>query len=153
MIFQFSKDDIFLAWKTHVYWLLKSSCFELSGDGKCSVFWAKKNDGNMIFTNYWKVLVLNFPKTGKKVFFEPKSWWKDDIYWLLENSCFGTWKVLALNFFELGNTVFFWAKKLMERWYLLGLFELSKIFQDLRNMVFRAVLVHILKASIKKSVW
>ena len=22
------------------------------------------------------------------VFFEPKSWWKDDIYWLLKSSCF-----------------------------------------------------------------
>ena len=140
--------------------------------------------GRPMFTDYWKVLVLNFPemgnavffepkkmmetwyllitgkflfwtfrRQGRRFFFEPKSWWKDDIYWLLENSCFGPWKVLALNFFELGNTVFFWAKKLMERWYLLGLFELSKIFQDLRNMVFRAVLVHILKASIKKSVW
>ena len=29
---------------------------------------------------------------------------------------------------------------MMERWYLLGLFELSKIFQELGNMVFRAVL-------------
>ena len=29
------------------------------------------------------------------------------------------WKVLVLDFLEMGNTVFFWAKKLMERWYLL----------------------------------
>ena len=49
------------------------------------------------------------------------------------------WKVLVLNFSVMGNTVFFSAKKLMERWYLRGLFELSMIFQDLRNMVFRAV--------------
>ena len=35
------------------------------------------------------------------------------------------WKVLVLNFSEMGNTIFFWAKKLMERWYLLGLFEFS----------------------------
>ena len=76
------------------------------------------------------------------VFFEPKSWWKDDIYWLLKSSCFelfddgkyglflsqevdgkmiftGYWKVLVLNFSVMGNTVFFWVKKLMERWYLL----------------------------------
>ena len=32
----------------------------------------------------------------------------------------------------MGNTVFFSAKKLMERTYLLGLFELSMIFQDFR---------------------
>ena len=36
------------------------------------------------------------------------------------------------------NTAFFTAKKLMERWYLHGLFELSMIFQELENMVFRA---------------
>ena len=47
------------------------------------------------------------------------------------------WKVLILNFSEMGNTVFFGARKLMERWYLLGLFYLSMIFQDLGNMVFR----------------
>ena len=29
------------------------------------------------------------------------------------------WKVIVLNFSEMGNTVFFWAKKLMERCYLL----------------------------------
>ena len=114
-----------------VYWLLKSSCFELSGD-------------------------------GNTVFFELKSWWKDDIYWLLESSCFELlgggkyglflsqkvdgkiiftdyWKVLVLNFSEVGNTVFFWVKKLMERWYLLGLLELSMIYQGLGNTAFRAV--------------
>ena len=35
--------------------------------------------------------------------------------------------------------VFFKAETLMERWYLLALFELSKLFQNLENMVFRAV--------------
>ena len=65
------------------------------------VFLSQKVDGNMIFTDYWKVLVLNFS--------------------------------------GMGNTVFFSAKKLMERWYLRGLFELSMIFQDLGNRVFRAV--------------
>ena len=110
-------------------------------------FLSQKFEGNMIFTNYWKVLVLNFPETGNTVFFEPKSWWKDDIYWLLESSCFELWIVFVLNFSELGNSVFLWPKKLMERWYLIGLFELSNIFQDLGNMVFRAViyryLIHI----------
>ena len=88
-------------WKYDIYWLLKSSCFNLFGNGKYGLFLNQKVDGNMIFTNYWKVLVLNFP--------------------------------------VMGNTVFFSAKKLMERWYLCGLFELSVIFQDLGNMVFRAV--------------
>ena len=43
----------------------------------------------------------------------------------------------------MGNNVFFQPKKLMERLYLLGLFELSMIFQDLGNMVFRAVHLHL----------
>ena len=51
------------------------------------------------------------------------------------------WKGFVLNFSVMGNTVFFSAKKLMERWYLLGLFELSMKFQDLGKMVFRAVFV------------
>ena len=89
-------------------------------------FSSQKVDENMIFTDYWKVLVLNF--------------------------------------LEMGNTVFFWAKKMMERWYLLIFwafwwweirfsssqkvygkiiftwsFEFSMIFQELWKMVFRAV--------------
>ena len=37
-------------WKDDIYCLLRSSCFELFGDGKCGDF------------------------------FQPKSWWRDDIY-------------------------------------------------------------------------
>ena len=95
-------------------------------------------------------------------FFEHKSWWEDDIYWLLKvlvlnflmmgNTVFfwvkklmekiiftDYWKVLVLSFLMMGNTIFFSAKKLMDRWYLLGLFELSMMFQDLGNTVFHAV--------------
>ena len=49
------------------------------------------------------------------------------------------WIVLVLNFSVMGNTAFFSAKRLMKRWYLLGLFELSMIFQGLRKKVFCAV--------------
>ena len=116
---------------------------------KNMVFFSQKIDGNMIFTDCWKVLVLIFSGIGNIVFFEPKSWWKDDIYWLLKRSCFelfsdgkyglflsqevdgkmiftGYWEVLVLNFSMMGNTVFSSAKMLMERWYLHGLFELGK---------------------------
>ena len=157
------------------------------------VFLSQKVDGNMIFTDYWKVLILTFSEIGNTLFswakklmeiwyllitgkflfwsfqeweigsfIEPKSWWKDDIYWLLKRSCFelfgdgkyglflsqevdgkmiftGYWEVLVLNFSVMGNTVFFSAKKLMERWYLHGLFQLFMIIQDLGNMGFRAV--------------
>ena len=118
-------------WKDDIYWLLKSSCFELFGDGKYGLFSSQEVDG------------------------------KDDIYWLRKSSCFelfgggkyglflsqevdgkmifaGYREVLVLNFSVMGNTIFFSAKKLMQRWYLLGFFELSMIFQDLRNTVFCA---------------
>ena len=42
-------------------------------------FLSQEVDGKMIFTGYW-VLVLNFSVMGYTVFFQPKSWWKDDIY-------------------------------------------------------------------------
>ena len=96
---------------------------------------------NTVFTDYWKVIVLNF-RDGNTVFFELKSWWRDNTYWLLETSWFELfggvkyslflsqkvdgkmiftdyWNVLVLNFSEMANTVSFWGKKLMKRWYLL----------------------------------
>ena len=91
----------------------------------CSLAW------DIIFTDYWKVLVLNFSVIGNTVFFESRSWWKDDIYWLPRSSyfeLFGNWKYGLFS-----------AKRLIERWYLLGLFELSMTFQGLGNMAFRAV--------------
>ena len=95
----------------HVYWLLESSCFELFKDEKYGLFLSQKVDGKMIFTDYWKFLVLNFSEMGNTVFFAPKRWWKDDIYWLLKSSCFKR--------FEYGKYGLFWAEKLMERLYLL----------------------------------
>ena len=55
--------------------------FDLFGNGKYGIFLSQKVDGKIIFTDYWKVLVLIF--SGME------------------------------------NAVSFWAKKLMERWYLL----------------------------------
>ena len=125
-------------------------------------FLSQKVDGKMIFTDYWKVLVLNFSMMGNTVFFESRSWWKRWYLLITEKFLFWTFRwweirfffsqkvdrkmiltgdreVLILNFSVMWNTIFFSAKKLMERWYLLGLFELSMIFQDLGNTVFRAV--------------
>ena len=98
---------------------------------KNMVFLSQKIDGNMIFTDYWKVLVLIFSGMGNTVFFKSRNWWKDNIYWLQRSSC--------LELFGGGKYSLFSVKKLMERWYLLGLFQLSLIFQDLGNMVFRIV--------------
>ena len=49
------------------------------------------------------------------------------------------WKVVVLGFSVMGNYGLFPPKKLMKRWYLLGLFELSLTFQGLGYMVFYAV--------------
>ena len=117
-------------WKYDIYWLLKSSCFDLFGNEKYSLSWAKKVAGKMTFTDYWKVLVLTFSGMGNTVFFESKSWWKVGIRWLLKSSCFdvfgnweigsflrqkvdgkmiftGCWEILVLNFSVMGNTAFF----------------------------------------------
>ena len=98
-------------WKYDIYWLLKSSCFELFGNGKYRLFLRQKVNKKIIFTDYWNVLVLNFSGMENTVFFEAKSWWKDGIYWLLKISCF--------ELFRDGKCCLFWGKKLMERWYLL----------------------------------
>ena len=97
------------------------------------VFLSQKVGGNMIFTDYWKVLILIFSGMGNTVFFEQKSWWKYYIYWLLKISCF--------ELFGDGKYGLFSVKMFMERLYLLGLFELSMILQNLRNMVFRAMII------------
>ena len=68
----------------------------------------------------------------------------------------GYWEVLVLNISVIGNKVFFSAKKLMEQWYLLGLFEISVIF--LPHMVFGAMcnvywpfVAIIITAAVKKA--
>ena len=40
---------------------------------KIRSFFELKVDGKMIFTDYWKVLALNFSEMGNTDFFEPKS--------------------------------------------------------------------------------
>ena len=115
----------------HVYWLLKSSCFELSRDGKYGLFWAKKLMERLYLLITGKFLFWTFLKWEIRYFLSLKNSGKMNFT--------GYWKVLVLNFLEMGNAVFFSSEKLIQKWYLLGLFELSKIFQDLENIVFCAV--------------
>ena len=100
---------------------------------KNRVFLSQKVDGNVIYPDYWKFFVLIFSGMTNTAFFEPKSCWKDDIYWLLESFYFNLfgdgkhglflsqkvdgkliftdyWKVLVLIFSGMGNTVFFESK-------------------------------------------
>ena len=141
------------------FWDQKKSLSTL--EMKNMVFLSQKIDGN-IFTDYWKVLVLTFSGMGntvsfwakklmerwyllitEKVLFWTFGWWEIRSFLSQEVDgriiFTGYWEVLVLNFSVMGNMVFFSVKKLMERWYLLGLFELSMIFQDMGNMVFRAM--------------
>ena len=67
----------------------------------------------MIFTSYWKVLVVKFLEIVKTVFFEPKS---DRKIIFTDNG-----KVFVLNFSEMENSVFLWTKKGIETLYLLSL--------------------------------
>ena len=94
----------------HVYWSLKISCFEFF---------------------YSKVPVLIFSGIEYTVFFEPKSWWKDDICWELRSSYFEIFSDSKYGLFS--------VKKVMERWFYWVFLSFSVIFQDLENMVFRAV--------------
>ena len=68
---------------------------------------------NTMFTDFWNVLVLNFPEMRKTVFFEPKSWWNDDIYWFLESSCFDLFRDekygLVLSQKVDGKMIFTWS--------------------------------------------
>ena len=128
--------------------------FDLFGNGKYGIFLSQKVDGKIIFTDYWKVLVLIFSGMENAVSFWAKKlmerwyllitekflfwtfrWWEIRSFLSQEvdgKMIFtGYWEVLVLNFSVMGNMVFFSVKKLMERWYLLGLFELSMIFQEI----------------------
>ena len=51
-------------WKDDIYCLLRSSCFELFGDGKYGLFFSQKVDGKMIFTwSFWAF--YDIPGPGK----------------------------------------------------------------------------------------
>ena len=95
-------------------------------------FFSQRVDGYMIFTDYWKFLVLNFSVMENTVFFSVKKLMER--WYLLVTEKFLFW---TFRWWEIRS--FFSAKKLMERLYLRGIFELSMIFQDLGNMVFCTV--------------
>ena len=96
-------------------------------------FLSQKVDGKMLFTDYWKVLVLNFSVIGKLVFFWVKKLMER--WYLLTNEKFLFW---ILRRWEIRS---FLSQKVDEKMiYILGLFEISMIFRDLGNMVFHTVL-------------
>ena len=51
-------------WKDDIYWLRRSSCFELFGGGKYGLFYSQKIDGKMIITcSFWAF--YDIPGSGK----------------------------------------------------------------------------------------
>ena len=90
-------------WKYDIYWLLKSSCFDLFGDGKYGLFWVKKLMERLYLLVTEKFLFCTFRWWEIRSFFESKSWWKEMIFT-------GYWQVFVLNFSVMGNTVFFHPK-------------------------------------------
>ena len=60
-------------WKDDIYWLLRSSCFELFGDGKHGLFFSQNVYGEMIFTwSFWAF--YDIPGPGKYGF-SHCGWW------------------------------------------------------------------------------
>ena len=59
--------------KDDIYWLPRSSCFELFGGGKYGVLLSQEVDGKLIFIGYREVLVLNFSVMGNKDLFSAKK--------------------------------------------------------------------------------
>ena len=75
---------------------------------KIRPFLTQEVDGKMIFTGYWEVLVLNIWLMENTVFFQPKSWWKDDIYMV---------------FF-----IFLWYSRTWEIWFLAWFIVMENCF-------------------------
>ena len=127
------------------------------------VFLSQKVDGNMIFTDYWKVLVLTFSEMGNTIFswakklteicllimessyfqlfgdwkyglfFESRGWWKDDIYWLLRSFCFELFGDGKYGLFFTQNV----DEKMICTWSFWAFYDIPWP----GNMVFRAVLL------------
>ena len=158
-------------WKDDIYWLLKSSCFYFPLM-RTMVFFGPRSWWKRLYLlitekvlfctfqwweiwsffesrSWWERLFLliteNFSVVVNIVFFQPKNGWKDDIYRLPRSYYF--------ELFRDGKCDPFLAKKLMERWYLFGLFELSMKFQDdLGNTAFRAETTNINGLSLLLSI-
>ena len=61
----------------------------------------QKVDGKIMFTDYWKVLVLNFSVMGNMVFFELRTWWERWYLLIMEKFLFWTFRWWEIrSFFE-----------------------------------------------------
>ena len=65
-----------------IYWLLKSSCFEPFGNEKHGLCWAKKLMERWYLLLTEKFLFSNCCEWEMRSFIQPKSWWKDNIFFI-----------------------------------------------------------------------
>ena len=88
----------------HVYWLLKSFCFEIFGNGKYGLFLNQK------LMEIWCLLIT------EKFLFWPFQRWEipsflsQKIVWKMIFTDY--WKVLLSTLLVMGNTVFFFSQKI-----------------------------------------
>ena len=112
----------FLGWKIQSFWakkwmetlyllITKKLVFWTFREWEICFFWDKKLMERWYLPVNEKFLFWTFREWEIRSSFEAKSWRKEDIYWLLERSCF--------ELFGDGKYGIFWDKKLMEKWYLL----------------------------------
>ena len=91
---------------------MKSSCFNLFGNGKYGLFLSQKVGGNMIFTDYWKVLALNFSVMRNTVFFWVKKLMEGRYFLATEKFLFSTfqwWEILSFFSQKIdGKMIFTW---------------------------------------------
>ena len=94
------------------YWLLKSSCFELFVDRKCSLFLTKKLMENWYLLITKKFLFSSFSWWDIRYFFEQESWFIVYIYWLLKRPCCELFEDRKYGFFNRkvnGRMTFTWC--------------------------------------------
>ena len=128
MIFRFSKKTIGWYFMWHGIWCLlitKKLLFWIFWRWKIWYFFELKR-----LMEIWclliteKFLLWTFRECKTRSFSEPKSWWNDDIYWLLKSSCserFGDGEIRSFfsQIFD-GKLIFTWSFWAFHDIYLLG---------------------------------
>ena len=102
--------------KDDIYWILKSSCFELFTNWKYSLFSSQKVDGKMTFTKYRKVLNFCF------------ELFRDEIYGL-----FRAKKLMERWYLLITGKFLFWT---FQRWEIRSFFEWKSWWKDDIYLVF-----------------
>ena len=74
---------ILFSMEYHVYWVRKSSCFELFGDGKYGLYLIQKGDGKIMFTWYLYLFFYEFCEIFQNTFFSQNT--SSGCFWSLSS--------------------------------------------------------------------